>query len=390
MKNKRGVTLIALIITIVVLLILAGVAFNTVLGDEGILGKASEAAETSKRAEKNELDGLNNLEKEIDKWMSKTLEEKIADAGLPADTIGSLSDVVDGVPIPKSFYYVGGTRRTGIVISDKEEDYKKGDSHAVAANLVGNQFVWVPTKDLIENGTIDGINYNQKFGRRLFGMSYSLGGTTKVSNKYTENIPSDLSSSVLKYGGFYIARYQASYENFKLVSKKSKIAVETWSEPNGKLYNNVTQATAIAECSYMYNSGAKVVAHIPYGAEWDSTLQWLKQTVFNNTDMAIGEDSKGWGNYKDAIFTYGANLTKVAGTSTIINTGDTEYSKKNNIYDIAGNLQEWTQEEILDTITFTTIRSGAYNGNSAAATRIKWPATSTNSGIGFRPALYIK
>ena len=61
---------------------------------------------------------------------------------------------VEGVTIPKGFYYVGGTKEDGIVISDNPADeniYLK-EKHADQANipgdgLVGNQFVWVPVEN---------------------------------------------------------------------------------------------------------------------------------------------------------------------------------------------------------------------------------------------------
>ena len=58
------------------------------------------------------------------------------------ENIGSFTS--ENVPIPTGFYYVGGTKDTGVVISDASADANKGTSHEVAQTLVGNQFVWVP------------------------------------------------------------------------------------------------------------------------------------------------------------------------------------------------------------------------------------------------------
>lgn len=54
MKNQKGITLVALVVTIIVLLILAGVSLALVTGENGILGKASDTAKTQKEAEMKE------------------------------------------------------------------------------------------------------------------------------------------------------------------------------------------------------------------------------------------------------------------------------------------------------------------------------------------------
>ena len=319
--------------------------------------------------------------------VAKTLAEKMTDAGITGDP-ESLSDVVDGVPIPKDFTVstVTGekTKAEGLVIIDD--------------NL--NEFVWVPVKDLTADGTIDGTNYNQKFGRRLFGRSYSLGGTTPEASKYTESIDPLVTTSVANYGGFYIARYEASYEVGKVASKPSTI-VETTNvtKVNGRLWNYITQIDAIAACENMYASDAKVKGHLPYGAEWDTTLQWFKQTVFSNSDSALGTSSTSWGNCDAASYKYGPSSTqKNPGGAILLNTGiETVPANRhmvNNIYDIAGNLSEWTQEKF-GTGTSSANRGGNYSDaniqdyHDPAAFRGSNYATGS-SNCGFRPALYIK
>ena len=90
-----------------------------------------------------------------------------------------------------------------------------------------------------------------------------------------------------------------------------------------------------------------------WGTQWDATLEWLAQSyIKDNTtgksysDIAI---SARWGNYSDSDnFTYYTSSTDTTGTeksgSTKIPTGSREYTKANNIYDLAGNFYEWTHE----------------------------------------------
>ena len=106
-KFNQGITLVALVVTIVVLLILSSVSLNLVLGDNGIIVKAKEAAETTAAAQEKEAMERNLLEKELENSLSTPAVEP-----------------TDGVKIPTGFYYVGGTKASGIVISDNKNDKK--------------------------------------------------------------------------------------------------------------------------------------------------------------------------------------------------------------------------------------------------------------------------
>ena len=199
-KNKKngGITLIALVITIIVLLILAGVTIATLTGDNGILTKAQEASENTKRANAEEqvklavaesigtdgkinMDTLNSELKKIDNltYKGSPISDSNKITSLP-DTVnvdgydvtingdGSVNigdnnnggdnteNTVDGVTIPDGFYYVGGSKEEGIVISDSAEDENKGTSWEVAKTLKGNQFVWVPVEDDSAFNTYEG------------------------------------------------------------------------------------------------------------------------------------------------------------------------------------------------------------------------------------------
>jgi len=122
------------------------------------------------------------------------------------------------------------------------------------------------------------------------------------------------------------------------------------------LWNSIGQDEAMAACANMYKSSAVVDSHLMYDTEYDRALQWLIDTG-NKTMDDIVTDSTDWGNYDNSDFP-GA----LVGYSGLINTGSTEYTKANNIYDLAGNLFEWTQ---------SNARGGSYNrdGDSFPAGR---------------------
>ena len=182
MKNKkeRGITLIALVVTIIVLIILAGISINLVFGNFGVITKAKEAKELQKQAQANEQVALNELDKKLedyDKYLPEITIENPLDIGTIVKTPDKLNletvkyiktndgletkeltkvatvyavSVGNGetVPVPKGFYYVGGNLNTGVIISDEKDDEydEKIDktTYEYTTNLKGNQFVWIP------------------------------------------------------------------------------------------------------------------------------------------------------------------------------------------------------------------------------------------------------
>ena len=135
-----------------------------------------------------------------------------------------------------------------------------------------------------------------------------------------------------KSGGFYIGRYEASYYDGKVASKKSTSTRTSSSTPlaNGMLWNYVSQIDALEKSKEMYTG----ISTLLTGAAWDRTLGWLEDTGVV-TSLEIVGDSKTWGNYRDDEF---------SNTTGLINTGEYGETERNNIYDLAGNLCEWTTE----------------------------------------------
>ncbi len=114
-KQERGITLIALVVTIVVLLILAGVSISLVLNNNGVISKAKDAKNQYAGAQTNEEKHFN----EVTDW----IDTKVGDTAGGGNSNYNPAD--DGVPIPDGYYYVGGTKAKGLVISDAEADNEK-------------------------------------------------------------------------------------------------------------------------------------------------------------------------------------------------------------------------------------------------------------------------
>ena len=274
------------------------------------------------------------------------------------------------IPIPKEFYYVKGTKNTGVVISDNKEDEKQSDLED--SELKGNQFVWVP---------VDNINY---FTRREFGNSPPYYDE--------ESVPEELTASVARYKGFYIGRYEASYvsgtkaEDYMPACKVSKGTNQSYTRDN--LWRNITSANAHAASVNMYKDFTSVRGTLPYSAQWDTMLQWF----IDSREKEINEvvtNSANWGNYYSSQVTGNdGTILKAANSSKIIDTGITEYTISNNIYDVAGNLGEVTKETygIRD-----VARGGCHtiSGEKASAKHIVNGSVFKQEYCGFRPSLYI-
>ena len=129
-----------------------------------------------------------------------------------------------------------------------------------------------------------------------------------------------------------------------------------------------------------------------WGCLWDETLQWLIDTE-SKTQAEVGSDSSSWGNYSGTTFEYtntsGGTSTKSG--STRIPTGSTERNKANNIYDMAGNVLDWTLEG--DGSDYRYYRGG-YCSSSGTGSPVRDRSSSSpgssSSGRSFRLHLCVK
>lgn len=230
----------------------------------------------------------------------------------------------------------------------------------------GSQFVWIPVGSLDSNGTIDGVLFIEKFGRRNYrNNEFSKDG-------FHEVLTGELSlqiESVRKYGGFYISRYNIS-KNQKTGKPQSVKKVIPWVEID---FNDAKRVASIIE------DNESVKSHLTFGAEYDSILEWFIKSKAR-TCSEIGENSQNWGNFRDTKNSPKA-LTK---------TGRRKKWCTNNIYDLAGNVCEWTQEQ--EEISCRVVRGADYRkiGLLTVALRMPRHIDYFSCDTGFRAALYIK
>ena len=377
--------------------------------------------------------------------------------------------------IPKGFYYVTGKPSTGLVISDKigdDDNNSKG----------GNQFVWVPC-----NGN-SGVRYERtKDKSTKFGLASQWTDKTKQGDynkpkEYTDwtdyggakdGDTIDSVDSVQKYGGFYVARFEAGvpenagfYANSNGDSyqiNKNDTKLKPVSKKNNQCWNYINQFNAKIVSQNMYENSSAVSSQLIDSFAWDTIISWLKQD-----DANIGKDSTTYGNYrnssgiiKDTLYSihkyieqkdqnkwinYNPGKKYYKGNINLgrkilseedekkyeFYTSDIEYdfekyyhyalieiatgnyksedkdSKSNikNIYDMAGNMWEWTTEvgnhstsetkilqENINKATCAVIRGGGFDSKgfdfSVAFRNGSYSSNSSNYNVGFRVVLYL-
>jgi hypothetical protein len=251
-------------------------------------------------------------------------------------------------PIPEGYKHVCGEWNNGFVIERCSD---------------GSQFVWIPVGSLDSNGTLDGKDFSEKFGRRNY-MNNEFS-----DDEFNEALNDELLESNKRYGGFYISRYN--------ISKSSEGKPQSVKGVMPWVYINFDDAKKVAST---IEDNEVVKSHLTFGAEYDSVLEWFIKTKVK-TLAEIAEDSTEWGNCWNT-----ENSPR-----KVVETGSREEWCANNIYDFAGNVDEWTQEK--NKRSYRVIRGGDYNSfgsNYPVSYRYYCNPDNYYRNTGFRATLYIK
>ena len=467
LKSKKGITLVALVVTTVVLLILAGVSINLVLGDNGIIKKANQAASVTKEAEVKEAinrtilefyltndyatledflkakaeDGsIDSVTKNADGTLtvkkgeySVTVENKTNSSGgsssggetqTPEITIGEAkvvanSDGTGSAITDANSVYLGNTLYItfshsitgGTTVVDKTIPYAvtkngtytftvtgtvNGKSYTKNVSVTVNQFktakdyvaanvevtypdgkVWIPEGFKVAEDSAStvqgGVVIEDKDGNQFVWVPVATIADYKRTwytgdasfSSYLEALPEDEKTSVKTYKGFYIGRYEAGdKENTvaKTLRSSNDVTKAVTIKANQAPYNYVTrtQAVSLAE-GFKTQQGYKAKTKLVSSYAWDTTIAFLQEV---NSDY--GSSSKE-GNYNNTTFSYiditGATKTKAKSSSVLVPTGQT--TPVCNIYDMGGNVWEWTTESSSSTFSPYAFRGGCYDDNFA-------------------------
>ena len=417
-SNQTGITLIALVVTIVVLLILAGVSINAIFSENGIIKRAKDAQNKMDQATQNDLDSINELNNWIDGKINGTTGGGTTEGDANPSTTPKISTLVgkvvdkntkaedaygNKITIPKGFKVVAH----GTVAGSATYTYSGDNIPAVQDGIViengtdGNQFVWVPVGTIKnKNNTTSTITLGRYSSFTATNGIYTpaqvasvekctqtvtIGGnfqelsTSREGNSAEDSTAQNATarnlkefiSTTLSNGGYYIARFEASGTASKITSKYNQKVLVDITQPNAaklarEMYEEVKENNELVYASDLVNSYA-----------WDTAIVFI-QTYSVKTDYASHNES---------------NTTK-AFTATGKNN-----DKYCNIWDMSGNAYEWTTEYSTYAITSDfrpcVYRGGYYNADLGLAInytsyRYYHRTTYSLSDLGLRPLLYVK
>ena len=502
-KEIKGITLITLAITIVVLIILAGVSINAVISDDGIIKKAQNSANLTKEAEVKEAinrtilefyltndyktledflkakvtDGkIDSVTKNADGTLtvkkgeySVTVENKTNSSGgsssggntggetqTPEITIGEAkvvanSDGTGSAITDANSVYLGNTLYItfshsitgGTTVVDKTIPYAvtangtytftvtgtvNGKSYTKNVSVTVNQFkdvyeymqentkvtysdgdVWIPegfristdSAEKVQGGiVIEDKDLNQfvwvpvatlaDYKRTWYTGYISFSG-------FLESLADDEKTSVTTYKGFYIGRYEAGDKDSTETStpalrtssssKSNKISIKANQAPYN--YVTITQAKSLAESfKTQQNYSSTIKTKLISSYAWDTTIEFMQKV---NSDYGSSSEE---GNYTNTTFSYtditGASQTKASSSSVLVPTGQT--TPVCNIYDMGGNVWEWTTESYspLNDNPYTA-RGGCFSGDFtiAPAGYRDCLAAYSDTYFGFRITLFM-
>ena len=426
MKNNKGITLVALVVTIVVLLILAGVSINLVLGNNGIIAKAKDAETKSAEARENDLKGMNSLIEQ----MESALNGSGNGTGGGSDTKVPAEATAETAPyFPDStFTKKEGTIDTGLVIQDAS----------------GNEYVWVVVpKSLYNNAAYNNNTKNRPSSSTDYAnIEYCLQQYTATYRDNTDfsdvyyaddknvgwfadataynNLKNSMLKSVYENGGFYVGRYEAGIAENRTsegpTNSDGKYTIAEMPAPVSKAdaypytYVTRTQAKVLAEKIKYTNVDKSYTGSLMFGVQWDLVLAFMSKDTAKVTSTSIlTSNSTTIGNYYDNLWTitnanaqystnYGSTFTacpnpyeKKSASSILLTTGADSGFSVQNIYDIAGNVWEWTLEKTSRASNLCARRGGSSDSggsNNPAANRFDNSTTAASSLIGFHVILW--
>ena len=421
MKNK-GVTLIALAVTIVVMLILAGVTISVLNGENGIVKQAQKAKEESKIKELKEkvridiagkrVENINGelrvsvLKEILDKYFDnvpvetqitsetklKAKEEygkyemKISDIDvgeITYETSYTIFKDVNGeqVPIPE-----------GYIVSENSDEniVNKG---LVISDSRGNEYVWIScTVDSSSNklqykrtewgvekdGTDNSRAIKDELTLKDIDVTYSKTDTDNgINEEISKEIVAQINAekeSIKKYGGYYIGRYEVGKDNKTAVIKAEQ-------EP----YVNIKWSKAY-ELAKGIGGGEGATTYLCSSYSWDTAINFIQNTTGKNYATSIIGFNGNWKSQE--VKDSSGKVIKPVNTAQRLNTGLT--TALCNIYDMGGNVGEFTTELNPGT-SETVVLRGGYDINTVPA-GYRWDDGSGNaySYFGFRATLFLK
>ena len=381
-KKENGITLIALVITLIVLLILAGVSIAMLTGEDGILTQAKKAKEETEQTKIDEEEKIENYEQYI---------EEATNGGTLMGVTGSETEntivydrLENKIVVPPGFKIInpGDNVEDGIIIEDVS--YK---------DTKGSQFVWIPVGKIKtskgeksidlnryifnEDGTFTPQN-NNKIKDSTMGVGFEELQNSNFENVVAKDIE-DFKISVSKNGGYYIGRYEARTSQERKEETENEYLTKMSTKSDEYIYNWVTQLQASNLSRNMYNNDEKFVSDLANSYSWDTAIVYIQEC---------------------------SNNVKYSKQTTI----NTEFANKGtnnqqiqdkvcNIFDMGSNCMEWTTETCDYSEAPCVDRGDFFNRSSREELiqelfktdfRNAVGSEKTEESVSFRPILYLK
>ena len=388
-----------MVVTIVVLLILAGVSISLILDNNGIIKRSKDVRKQYGEAQANEQEQMGDISEWIDEQATGKVSEKVKSFKTAKDenaTINGEEGNSNNPTIPAGYVPINtDTSSWGDGSSAPTQD--SVDHGLVIKDDSNNEWVWIPV-DKTTLATMCNTSNETEYTLCETSVTTKLYSKSEIIKRETRTTPGTSTSgsyrepdlvvsddgashdakdtyyktilgfeskekmaeafvadynemivSIGKYGGFYIGRYELSEAG---VQKNQPTLVKTnW-------YNLYKKCKSL-------NASDKVKTGMIWGCQWDVTCDFIA----NKGEQKSITDSSSWGNYKGTSVKAddGTTEIKASGTSSALNTGITTFTMANNIYDLAGNFWEWTQEASY--ADYRAIRGGSYIGDGPASDR---------------------
>ncbi len=355
-KNMKGITLIALVITIIVLLILAGVSIAMLTGQNGILTQAQNSKRAAEESAENEKRQLSQAEANTHLEAYKYTDAEGNTAKVPAGF--AVSNVEGENLVSKGLVIIGTSGNEYVWIPCTEDTYKREETAWGVETYNGIK----ETKDEL---TLTGVTPSDE--------EVQNGITTDVLNEIVEQVEKE-KESIKNNGGYYIGRYEVGKEKGKAVVKSNR-------EPYAYLKWNIAykQAKGI-------DAGTSATSYLCSSYAWDTAINFIQNNGATNYATSIDNWNGNW-KTQEVKDKYGI-IIKPKGTYKIINTGLT--TALSNIYDMGGNVAEMTTEINPNTSKNVILRSGYDVHLVAAGYRWADNVFNTYGTFGFRTTIFLK
>lgn len=369
--HESGITLIALVITIVLLIILSTITINFAVGNGSIIDKAQGATQIAEQGDINEQVVFNTS---MEAW-ANIVDDPAEKAGIYKTTTKITDGLNNEITIPGGFRLAddsGTNVEDGIVIEDES----------------GNQFVWIPVG---EYNVSTEISSTGKLTNNLARRTFTDSGASEIENESEIVINSASGEEFYFYGeenSNSIANYQINSFIKSATNNKGFYIGRYEQGGNGQQckagltpYVNVTRNQAKILAETMYSGNYYVASELISSYAWDTALNFICQTNGEEYKLAKTTDSK-YGNI-------GTNSLNATGQYRVDGIASDNYS---NICDMLGNCFEWTTEYSSGNNASPAVARGSDCNDKELSGDARLPNSTsrTNNVLSFRVQLYLK